>query len=249
MSVRRISWIALCIFVGCVIAATSVYGATVFYDDFSDGDLQDGDPVTWVPDTEPDDVIAVVDGDLVISAAGSVGGSGRASTVGLNLENASIRTQVRLIEGNVFGVGARWNPSFPSNSARGYFGYVDAEGEVGLGVNGSGEFLGWVMTDLQPLQEDIMMQLDVIGSQISIWAWRTNEEMPSHPIVTRADSRLTAGNIDTFVARFPPNSEPVEGVVRFVHVADTHIPEPSTLLLALVALGVVGGSRKWKRAA
>jgi hypothetical protein len=27
------------------------------------------------------------------------------------------------------------------------------------------------------------------------------------------------------------------------------IPEPSTLLLALVALGVVGGSRKWKRAA
>jgi hypothetical protein len=30
----------------------------------------------------------------------------------------------------------------------------------------------------------------------------------------------------------------------------THkIPEPSTLLLALIALGVVGGWRKWKRAA
>jgi hypothetical protein len=29
----------------------------------------------------------------------------------------------------------------------------------------------------------------------------------------------------------------------------TFVPEPSTLLLALVALGVVGGSRKWKRAA
>ena len=61
--------------------------------------------------------------------------------------------------------------------------------------------------------------------------------MPSDPTVTVTNSIMTAGDMATYVVS---SGGPVQSVLRFVHVADTHIPEPSTLLLCLLALGVVG---------
>jgi hypothetical protein len=49
------------------------------------------------------------------------------------------------------------------------------------------------------------------------------------------DGVVNGLDVDPFVAAVVGGTQPV--------------PEPSTLLLALIALGVVGGWRKWKRAA
>ena len=45
------------------------------------------------------------------------------------------------------------------------------------------------------------------------------------------------------------NGLDVDPFVAAVVGGSQSVPEPSTLLLALVTLGVIGGRRKWKRAA
>jgi hypothetical protein len=303
MRVYRISWIVLSVFLGFMFATAGVHGGTVFYDDFSDGDPQDADPVTWLPDTGDNSTITADGGDLVITDTGW----GRANVLGLDLRDTSIRTRIRLVDGDAVGLMTRWDPDLPEDgTVRNYYGWIAFQGEVGIGLGGPATDLRFVDTDLRPTQEDIMLQLDAIGSQISLWAWRPDEAMPSDPTVTVTNSILTAGDMATYVVS---SGGPVQSVLRFVHVADAHIglsgdmnfdgnvngldvdpfvdvllngtddnatritadmnsdgevngldvdpfvaavvdgaqqvPEPSTLLLTLLALSVTGALRKW----
>jgi hypothetical protein len=93
-----------------------------------------------------------------------------------------------------------------------------------------------------------MMQLDVTGKEVSFWAWRHNEAMPSQPLVSYPNDSLQSGGIRLWVV-----SEDFNGAgegqaaaeFRFVQVADMHIPEPSTAVLCVFGMmGLVAWPRK-----
>ena len=214
---------------GCVIAATSVYGATVFYDDFSDGNLD-----AWTP---YEATTALVENDsLVISRAGFAA----IDVDGLVLEDISLRTQLRIHNwGAITGIGVLLRDS----PADGYWSYITPDGECGFGTV-DGTTIASADTDFDVTQEDLMVQLDAIGNQLSLWVWRPTESMPVEPLVSAEDSTIQMGGVRLWINDLN-TSDRVEGAFRFVHVADAHIPEPSTLLLCIIALGVVGGSWKW----
>jgi hypothetical protein len=292
----------------CVMYAHLASAGTIFRDTFNDGDAEDGMPVTWVP-VSPllPGIYDASSGDYVLETIGPGFTSAASGVPAVVLSDTSIRTQVRLLAStrvnDSLGVLARAN----RNDLRSYHGAIDARGWLFVNLTYNGEpFLDTISTDLRPLQEDVLLQLDVMGHNIKLWAWRLGEPMPQAPQINVDDTALSAGEPVVTVNQF---AEPVtRSVFRFVHVADAHIPEPeladvnldgevdgldvdpfvdvlldgqddwtadmnqdgvvngldvdpfvaavvgggtqpvpepSTLLLCIVALGVVGGWRKW----
>ena len=103
----------------------------------------------------------------------------------------------------------------------------DLDADVGPGGTVVGRF-GSPFTDIDPRMEYIVIQLDVIGDEISVWAWRPNETMPDEPILTAFDDKLEMGPIFLWAASEDFDGERVQnvtGVFRYVHVADAHIPD------------------------
>lgn len=238
---------SLCCFVlGSGIMAASALTAhadTVFRDTFRDGDAQDGVPVTWT--LRPGEQLAVDSGKLVISDSD---GFSLAAVRDLSLADTSIRTRLRIAAGDAIGVTARWNPG---GSSSGYYGYVLASGAAGIGVANTSDILDSIPSSgVQPSQEDVMMQLDVIDGQIGLWVWPVEEAMPADPLATATATigSLATGDIYVWVGFADLRNQPVDGIFSFVHVADMHIPEPSTLVLAglscvgLIALRWVPGN-------
>ena len=201
----------------------TVHAATIFFDDFEDGDHLDGSPVSWdLAGPDPDDEEMVVDGSLVITSGGINRGLNWAG-VDIDLPNVSIRSQGRVGHpDDVFSVGARGNVATQGN----YYARVGRwvgwpTGAVGLGGLDVPEIV--IPTDLQPYEEDVVLQLDVFGNQLSVWAWRPGEDMPDAPLITAIDNRRSSGIASVAVWNNPWIEEPVEGIYRYVHVADVHI--------------------------
>jgi hypothetical protein len=83
---------------------------------------------------------------------------------------------------------------------------------------------------LQIAEEDVLLQFDAIGDQLSAWVWGIDEEMPRQPLLTATYRELSESAVTIFV------NGGSSGYFRFIHVADIHIPEPSAVLLAAIAL-------------
>jgi hypothetical protein len=218
---------------------------TIFRDTFNDGDAEDGMPVTWSPILfEPPGIFDASSGDYVIETAGAGFQTAVSGVPAIVLTDTSIRTRVRLLKStgvyDTLGVLAR----VERGGLQSYYGGIEPSGDLYINLtNNNKPDLGRATTDLQPLQEDVMLQLDVIGSSIKLWAWRPEEPMPSVPQISINDSDLIAG--EPMVLVHQSSSPSARGVFRFVHVADVHIPESSTLLLGLLALCITGALRKW----
>ena len=204
--------------------AVPSHAGTIFYDDFEDGDHLDGSPVSWdFTDGDPDDEEMVVDGSLVLTSTGietlySVNWAG----VDLDLADVSIRAQGRAGHPiDVIAVNARGNPV----TEEAYYvrvGHAEGWDTPVLGVSVSPASI-WIPTDLDPYQEDVVLQLDVFGNQISAWAWRPGEDMPDAPLIATTDNSFTSGGVSLSVWNNPLVDEPVEAIFRYVHVADVHI--------------------------
>jgi hypothetical protein len=220
--------VALCV-VGLA-ACTSASGKTIFYDDFRDGDAADGEPVSWVPLPTTQGTYDASSGDYLLAPQIRAIG---ASVPKFVLHNVSIRTQLRMLTPSVSGGGvellARLDPV-----ASTYEGAIDEDGKVYIARTGVS--LASANTDLRPLEEDVIMQFDVIGSSLSLWAWREGEKMPSAPLVTATDSRYFLGQTGVYYFANEANSTLGSAIFRYVHVADMHIPEPSTAVLAVLGL-------------
>lgn len=216
-----------------IVAVTCCFGcfcnqgnaATIFYDDFNDGDPLDANPVSWIQDDEPDDVMTIMDGDLVIAAGGSIyAGYGFASPQGVTVTSVSIRAQARCGPGDVVSLGARVDePLTGGVPSGGYYARITEEGEVVMG--GFGEYLGSepFPTEFRPGQEDVVMQFDIIGEQLSFWVWRPGENMPSEPLIAATDNRDNSGVIGLSVWNWPWSNAPTEATFRYAQVADVHI--------------------------
>jgi RNA polymerase sigma factor (sigma-70 family) len=205
--------------------------ADIFFDDFEDGSLTngqpitftDGQPVTWQGERT---ALQIQNGSLVISgssvplAVPSIG----------QLSDVSIQVQLRVLAGDGAVIGGRRNVGFPVTN---YHAYVTTN-EVGIayGPNGT-PTLHSTQIDFDPRLEDVILQLDIIGNSITYWAWPADEARPAQPLGSVVDDTLSSGSIFFAGAGNTLGST----AFRYVHVANSPIPvpEPSTVALAAIA--------------
>lgn len=195
--------------------------AADWFDDFEDGKVDDGSPVTWTPhDFFPGDY-SVVDGAYRLG-----GGDPEANNENLlsyvgstSFTDTSIRTQgVTEGNGNLIVV-ARLDPDFLDA----YIGLIDHGGllQILRIDQGAPEVLNEIELGEQGLDAtaDVLLQLDVFGSQLSLTAWRPGEPMPE-PQLTATDDFYTAG-----VAGLLYNEDGLEsaGVYRFAQASSVRI--------------------------
>jgi hypothetical protein len=227
----------------------------VFLDDFSDGSVTNGVPLDWngnpVIWTEQPNIgdYDATSGDYVVTPPNNDVHIKSASVVDVMLTDVSIRTQVRTssVEGGAFVFVRRLGPQeLPSLGS--YFGGIKYDPNLGgtyllLGRNDGDSFtffggnpvVGGPVLPFDVRIDDAVLQLDVIGNELKLWGWKAGDPMPDQPQLTATDNKYSEEgrvglsndvhnlNIATF---------------RYVHVADSHIPEPTTLLLAM--LGMAG---------
>jgi hypothetical protein len=87
--------------------------------------------------------------------------------------------------------------------------------------------------------EDAVLQFDVIGNELKLWGWKAGDPMPDQPQLTATDNMYSEGPMriynDTHI-----NEASNIATFRYVHVADSHIPnnipEPTTLLLSIFGM-------------
>lgn len=194
-----------------------------FYDDFSDGNASDGSPVTWDPSWSGS-TLKVEDGSMIV--ANDVGLA--SAWVREEYTDVSIRARMRLLEGHGIGLQARLKLGTPVDN---YFSLLEPDGTLRLMGHrpfaAVFEELGSIDTSLDPFNEDIMMRLDVVGSELRLWAWAVDEEMPTEPLVAAMDDRATVGYISVYSASVDDTR--TSAAFRFVQA--TVVPEPSALTL------------------
>jgi hypothetical protein len=196
----------------------------LFIDHFDiDGNLfaRDRMPVRWINGIAQD-------GDIVLSDTGFA-----TSTVrDLDIADVSVRTVFQLVDGATIGMGARYGPG---RSDFGYLRIDSVDGSVDAGITSAGPDgltdLANVEVPFDPRQEDIAMQLDIFSDIVQLWVWPADGTMPVEPLLEATASRLEPGSVRLFVGgedRREPNPQDVgTGRFRYVHVADSHIPELS----------------------
>jgi hypothetical protein len=213
---------------------------TIFFDDFEDENIADGQPVSWQSDQGAS--LQIQDGSLVISgfnvplAVPSVE----------PLSDVSIQVQMRLLEGEYAGIGARRTRGGPRT---GYFAAVGEYLNMGVLTNeafiaysGSVELLDAKDVNFDPKLEDVILQLDIIGNRITYWAWPADEARPVEPLGSVIDDEFTSGGIYIW-ASSAGLADDLMGrtAFRYVRVADvTIIPEPPAAALAFITATVLG---------
>lgn len=203
-----------------VLAAGPARGAD-WLDDFEDGKVDDGSPVSWTPHDLFPGSYTVADGAYRLAGAdASANDENLLSYVAsANFTDTSIRTE-GLTEGNGnLIVVARLDPDYLD----GYLGLIDHGGllQILRIDQGAPEVLNQIDVGDQGIDAtaDVLLQLDVFGSELSLTAWRPGQPMPAAQ-VTATDDNYAAG-----VAGLLYNEDDAEsvGVFRFAQASSLRI--------------------------
>ena len=174
---------------------------TIFHETFRDGDSQDGSPITWVPERMASGKYDASSGDYVLS-----NGTVMISTVPEHvLDDTSIRTRARLVGGggvnDFVGLGARRGSVFGYAAGLSRTGVLDV---IRVDRNFRPTQLANVVVPFNPVDEDVILQLDAFGTELRAWAWPASGEMPDQPQLTVQDHTYSKG--DAGVIAFAPRS-------------------------------------------
>jgi hypothetical protein len=151
---------------------------------------------------------------------------------------------VRVIEGESIGIAVRFNENAVRDS---YAGLVQTDGTAIIGIGGVGQVLAQTAIDLDPSAEDVNIQFDVIGDQLSFWVWSVGEMRPLEPTISAVDDTISAGQLFLWTGQAPNGAlgTPMTGAFRYVQISTTSIPipEPSTATLSLLGICGLLGAR------
>jgi RNA polymerase sigma factor (sigma-70 family) len=228
---------------GVVGLVSRVRANTVLFDDFNDGAATDGSPWSWRPWDEGGVGNGVFDastGDFVLTPNADVP-LGAILNPSVNLTNLSIRTQVRNTgsgDATVQGTGMIVHADFANPNWAFFDCGIGTNGNLYIVSHGPNIDLAETQTNLRPLEEDVVLQLDLIGNSLRLFAWRLGEPMPAQPQVQATSNLHASGSIGIY---YNPPTGNGTGTFRFVHIATAPIPEPSSIALgSLGALALAG---------
>jgi hypothetical protein len=243
---HQTNWmLRLAVGIALVFAGSGLCSADGFFDDFEDGDVtngiplsDDGTPVIWTPNPISPGDYDVLDGDYVLAPVPE-GQSFMASNVeDVDFGGTSIRSRVSIsqVNGRV-GLTVRNQNAGDTHNYTAILETINpAASDLQLYRTGDGletVLLGRVaVLLLNPSTDDAMLQLDAFGDELKVWAWKAGDPMPGEPQLTRIDSTYESGFVGII------SYQGATGSFRSVEAADMHIPEPSAL--TLTALGLLG---------
>ncbi len=183
-------------------ANTAAYGVG-WFDDFNDGDAEDGNPLTWTPvvnflpgtyDASSGDYALSAPGDAAPGVNDPDDNSLLAIVNDFTFEDTYVRTQAVVVPGenpediggNV-GVAFRFNPDIFS----GYAAFIDHNAGLfvirsDFGVITTLEPSGQVPGSLSALN-DIVLEVNMVLDEIEVFVWDPADEKPDTPIATIID--------------------------------------------------------------
>ncbi|MFV1969243.1 MAG: PEP-CTERM sorting domain-containing protein [Pirellulaceae bacterium] len=232
------------VILGTLVVTANVHAAVVFFDDFNDGDAEDGNPVTWTPNPGGgclDGTYDASSGDYHFwNRSSTPSGCMHAVAEEYELDSTSVRTQFLQGTKNV-GIQLRGNSAESSS----YIGVLHRDaGKLFIyredppidSTSGNLVLLNEAKLPFNPLilDVDVILQFDAFGDELSLRAWPADEPMPAAPYVTAYDTTFTAGTVG--LVSVPGGQGYGDVFFRYVYVADERIPEPSSIVLALVGL-------------
>jgi hypothetical protein len=200
-------------------------GGIVFLDDFEDGSATDGAPVTWTPWPGATGSFEVIDGDFVMTRPSNIEEMYCYVDKYMTQADTSIRTQARLIGSTAWWLGllARGNTA-PTMYALLLFN----NGRLEIWRFGPTPGTSWILAGagvgIDPRAQDVLLRFDVIGNELSAWAWREGDPMPAEPQVTAVHSELATGGVG-IAADLGWRLSNNQAIFRYVEVYD---PIPPT---------------------
>jgi RNA polymerase sigma factor (sigma-70 family) len=224
-----------------------VRAAQFFVDDFEDGNIFDGNPVTWRTEGPPFDasINEVVNGSLVLTPPDSMPPleyvESNLTANGLSFGDVSLRTRVRAQRSGSYYVGLAGRNTFrPENGLVGtnVVAYMQDDGMLFLATNRNEvvEQLASGPSGMDAASYDVNMQFDMSGRSVAFTVWRDGTPKPTVPqlsVATMPTYVANEGAVSMFNVQFltPEAKIPVE--FRYFQA----IPEPSSV--AVGSLGAV----------
>lgn len=224
------------IFINLIFALPySVCHAVSWYDSFDDGSIVDGSPFSWdfnllsaTPgsyDASSGDLELSAPGDPMPSIPTDPADNTMAASVDISFTDTYARTQAIVIpddpltegRGNV-GILTRWNP----NTLSGYVTLMDHGDELEIFRIDNGipsPLLIQSNVGVNALT-DAIMEVEMIGSQLSVYLWSAQDTKPASPINTIIDSTYPTGRVGLF---FNEDSDGHTGIFRYANAQDTPI--------------------------
>ena len=204
-----------------VVFAGPAQAVTTWFDDFSDGNAEDGNPLTWVPHPAlPGDYNATSGNYILTPGFGASDDDAMASSVeATTFTDASVRTRARTVMAGNVGVIARMDFA----TVNGYIGLVDSGSNLIMSrVEGgvrSDEFDFQINFEELSAEEDLIIQLDVMGDSVGLSAWRPGDPQPE-PQVVGTDPAFTTGTAGLI---FAEDEDLASGIFYWVTAASARI--------------------------
>lgn len=255
--------IATCLSILLVFGAQQVFAETLYFDNFSDKDYTKN-PVSWYPTNLQQGILDASSGSFELRRNENSNLKFEVAAVSSDVvsQDISLRLVGKPLETkSVAGVAVR---AEDPEDTLGYFAGVAHDANVG----GSFVLAGIGLTDnvqtffdstngtgTYPLPYDVReiftnLQIDVIGNEIKVWAWRDKTEMPDAPIFVATDDTYTNPGHVRLVSPRTDASVDIGGaaVYRSVHASTTSIvPEPSAATLGSFALAAIALLQRRRR--
>jgi hypothetical protein len=223
----RLRFRLLCWLIAPLLAVTMAPAARAvsWLDDFSDGNAEDGNPVTWTYN-ESGGVPGIYDassGDYILSNPGGSSDDSLVATVNTNFTDVHVRTQAVVLPGmlpeqvgGTLGVVARFDPATVS----GYAAILSNGAHLQLLRVDFGGPLNLAEARNLPIDTitDAMIELTIVGDLLSVYLWRPDEPKPTEPVVIANDSTYASGRAGIV---HNENHDTVPGAFRFAAAQDT----------------------------
>jgi len=200
-----------------------------WFDDFEDGSVKDGNPFTWSQDLFgffPGNY-TVVDGSYTLSNPGNGATNDQQLTWndGVLFADTYLRAQGRVLPGSApedTGGNLALLARIDTGTVSGYILYFDSGGQLGLQLA-----LGGAASDLTPTVslpftalDEVVLELNIVGYQLSGYAWRAGESKPATPQITAVDEGSTIPGGKAGIA-FDEDDDNTTGVFRFAAAQST----------------------------